>query len=319
MVGGYGKKENRVGMGSVLKIIRPPRLLPGGIIGIAAPASPFDRVLFEQGRAVIESRGYETRCPDGVHARERYFAGGDRLRAELLGRLFADPEVGAIVCARGGFGSMRTLAHLDFDQIRRYPKVLVGFSDITALLNVLGERCGLVGFHGPVVTSLAETEAQTVDSLFSAISSEAVVDLSAKDGRTLSPGRVTAPLAGGNLTTLCHLTGTQFTPSFAGKILLLEDINEAPYRIDRMLSQMRMAGCFDDLAGLVLGAFSGCGSEDDLRAIIEDIFGNMGVPILSGLDVGHSPVNLTVPMGLEATLDADERRLFFHEPATVPP
>ncbi|MBI9087463.1 MAG: LD-carboxypeptidase [Desulfobacterales bacterium] len=299
------------------EIIRPRRLLPGGTIGIAAPASPFDQVLFGQGMAVMESRGYQTRCPDGVYARERYFAGGDRQRAELLGQLFTDPEVGAIICARGGFGSMRTLAHLDFDRIGQHPKVLVGFSDITALLNVLGDRCGLVGFHGPVVTSLAETEARTVGSFFDAIASERLVDMVAPDGRTLVPGSVTAPLAGGNLTTLCHLTGTPFSPAFAGKILLLEDINEAPYRIDRMLSQMRMAGCFDDVAGLVLGAFSGCGSEDDLSAIVEDIFGPMAVPILSGLEVGHGPVNLTVPIGLTATLDADGKRLFFHEPATV--
>lgn len=310
-------KVERPAMKMTRDMIRPPRLLPGGTIGIAAPASPFDRVLFEQGMAVIESRGYQARCPAGVYARKRYLAGGDRQRAELLGRLFADPEVGAIICARGGFGSMRTLAHVDFDGIGQHPKVLVGFSDITALLNVLWDRCGLVGFHGPVVTSLAETEGQTVDSLFDAIASAHHVDMVAPDGKTLVPGRVTAPLVGGNLTTLCHLTGTPFSPTFAGTILLLEDINEAPYRIDRMLSQMRLAGCFNGLAGIVLGAFSGCGSADDLSAIVEDIFAPLAVPIFSGLAVGHNPVNLTVPIGLTATLDAGQRRLSFREPATV--
>lgn len=304
-------------MGKVAEIIKPPRLRPEGVIGIAAPASPFDMELFGQGLALVEGQGYRTLCPEAVYARRGYLAGDDRQRAAALQALFDDPLVDAIFCARGGFGSMRLLAHLDFEKIRNNPKVLVGFSDVTALLNALFDRCGLVGFHGPVVTSLADTDARTVDGLFAALNPSAPLGLPVDKGKTLAPGTATAPLCGGNLTTLCHLIGTPFAPSFDGKILLLEDVNEAPYRIDRMLSQMRMAGCFDGLAGLVLGAFNGCGSEEELKAVVEEIFAPLRIPILSGLAAGHGPVNLTVPIGLTATLNADEKRILFHEPATV--
>lgn len=304
-------------MGKVAEIVKPPGLRPGATIGIAAPASPFDLELFGQGLALVEGRGYRTLCPEAVYARRGYLAGDDRQRAAALQALFVDPQVGAIFCARGGFGSMRLLAHLDFEPIKDNPKILVGFSDVTALSNVLFDRCGLVGFHGPVVTSLADTDARTSDGLFAALDPSVPLRLSVAEGKTLTPGTATAPLCGGNLTTLCHLVGTPFAPSFDGKILLLEDVNEAPYRIDRMLSQMRMAGCFDGLAGLVLGTFNGCGSEEELKAVVEEVFAPPGIPILSGLTAGHGPVNLTVPIGLTATLNAGEKRLFFHEPATT--
>ena len=313
------EKEEQAAMGSALEIIRPPRLAAGGAMGVAAPASPFDELLFGQGRAVLEESGHAVLCREGIYARNRYLAGTDRQRAELLQALFEDPAVGAIICARGGFGSMRLLPYLDFDRIRRHPKALVGFSDITALLCALIDRSGLVGFHGPVVTSLAETDDRTIKGLFSAVAGPDEIILTAPEGKTVAHGQVSAPVVGGNLTTLSHLLGTGFAPSFEGKILLLEDINEAPYRIDRMLSQMRLAGRLDGLAGLVLGSFNGCGSEEEIEAIVEDIFGALGIPIFSGLEVGHGPVNLTVPLGLTATLDADARRLFFHEPATVEP
>jgi muramoyltetrapeptide carboxypeptidase len=298
-----------------MDIIKPPRLKPGDTIGIAAPASPFELELFGQGRALLESQGFETVCPDGIYRRERYLAGDDAGRAERLNRLFLDPGVRAIICARGGFGSMRVLDLLDFDRIRANPKILVGFSDISALLNVIHARCGVVGLHGPVVTSLAGTERASIDALVYAVSADGPISLTA--ATVLRSGRATAPVVGGNLTTLCHLTGTEYAQQFSGRILFLEDVNEAPYRIDRMLSQMRMAGCFDGLAGLALGAFTDCGSEEDLAAIVEDVFSEEDMPIVSGFDIGHGPVNLAVPVGLPATLDTEDKRLVFHEPATM--
>jgi len=297
--------------------IRPPRLKPGDTIGIVAPASPFDQKIFTRGLHVLQSMGFRTRVPDEIFEKNGYLAGSDEHRAGLVMRLFEDQSVNALVCAKGGFGSLRILPLLDFDIIRKNPKVFVGHSDITALLATITVKSGLVSFHGPLVTTLANAPEATCSKLLAAISSNSIVELKPARGIALKAGSARGPVIGGNLTTLCHMLATPFAPRFENRILILEDRGEAHYRIDRMLFQMKLAGCFKGVAGLVLGSFEDCGSPDGVFKIFEEHFKDIPAPILAGFDVGHGPQNMTVPFGLDATLDADRHILAFDRPATI--
>lgn len=294
----------------------PRRLKPADTIGIAAPAGPFDRRLFDRGTRVLKEMGFKVFVPEGLFATDGYLAGNDAHRARLLNGLFVDDNVDAIMCARGGYGCMRILPLLDYGVIRNNPKVFLGFSDITALLSALLTRSGLVTFHGPVVTRLAAASETEQQAMLGAVSSAEPLQIQVPDGVTLAPGSATGMLCGGNLTILCHLIGTPFAPDFAGKILFLEDQGEAPYRIDRMLVHMKLAGCFDDLVGLVLGSFQDCGPPEDILRIVGDVLGDCNLPILTGLDAGHGSLNLTLPVGVEVMLDADRKLLSYHRAAT---
>jgi muramoyltetrapeptide carboxypeptidase len=292
------------------KPIRPPRLEPGDTIGIVAPAGPFDPERFIKGKAVLETMGFRIFYDESIFEQHGFLAGTDTQRADQVNRLFADSSVQAIVCARGGYGSMRILGLLDFKTIQTHPKIFLGFSDITALLAVLYERCGLVTFHGPMVTTLANATEKTIMAMKTALTSDAPLELVPEDEKVINPGVCSGVLAGGNLTTLCHLVGTPYAPNFKGKILLLEDVGEMTYRIDRMLTQMKSAGCFNGISGLVLGAFNKCGQLNEIVEIFDNIFHDMDIPILAGFDIGHGEHNLTVPMGLVATLDTEKKRLY---------
>ncbi len=297
--------------------VKPPRLVPGDTIGIVAPASPFDQERFNKGVAVLESMGFRISFDDDIFIEQGYLAGTDAQRADFLNRLFADREIKAIVCVRGGFGAMRVLALLDYEAIEKHPKIFVGFSDISALLSVLDTRCGLVAFHGPMVTTLADADQETKEALMAALTSDVKLELIPANGRVIKPGQASGPIVGGNLTTLCHLVGTPYAPSYNGKIVFFEDRGEAAYRIDRMLSQMKLAGCFEGLVGMVLGSFEDCGEFDEICRITAEMFKDAGIPVLAGFDIGHGKTNITIPLGIEATLDADQQRLTFHESATV--
>ena len=299
------------------KTIRPPRLKPGDTIGIVAPAGPFDPKIFSQGLNTVESLGFRIRASDEIFEKTGYLAGNDAQRARLVNRLFKDPAIHAILCARGGFGSLRILPLMDFDVIRENPKVFIGFSDITALLTSITTHSGLVSFHGPNVTTLAKATEITRNTLLEAISSDIPLEVQPANGVVIQAGRAQGPLIGGNLTTLCHLLATPFETRFKDRILLLEDRGEALYRIDRMLFQMKLAGCFDGIAGLVLGSFEECGTRDGIYQIFKEHFQDTPIPILAGFDIGHGKQNMTVPFGIEATLDTERQVLSFDEPATI--
>ncbi|MFO7972657.1 MAG: LD-carboxypeptidase [Desulfobacterales bacterium] len=301
------------------KPIKPRCLMPGDTLGIVAPAGPFDLKKFMKGKTVLESMGFRTFFDEGIFQKYGFFAGSDVQRADQVNRLFADPAVQAVVCARGGYGSMRILPFLDFKMIQNNPKIFAGFSDISVLLLVLHARCSLVTFHGPVVTTLADTAEQTIAAMLRVMTSDKHFELKPEKGIVIKPGVSSGVVVGGNLTTLCHLVGTPYSPHFNGKILFLEDRGEAPYRIDRMLIQMKLAGCFEGLKGLFLGSFEACGKPDDIFRIVQEVFKDINIPILSGFEIGHARINITIPTGLRATLNTDRQILTFHEPATVTP
>jgi len=297
------------------QLTKPRALKPGDTIGIAAPASPFDREAFDRGIAVLESIGFRVQIPEGLFARNGYLAGSDTERAALLMGLFEDDSIGAIFCARGGFGSMRLLPLLDFDTICSHPKVIVGFSDITALLVAIYNRCSTVTFHGPLVTTLGKGSKQTRSALVDTIASPRPLNLRPHKAIVVNAGKASGPLLGGNLTSLCHLMGTHYEPSFESHLLFLEDRGEAPYRIDRMLSQLRLGGHLDGVAGVILGSFQDCGAVDDVYSVVKDAFSHTGVPILTGFEFGHGTENITIPIGIEAELNTEEGGLRFQEAA----
>jgi muramoyltetrapeptide carboxypeptidase len=257
--------------------------------------------------------GYEIKVPKNIQQADGFLSGTDLHRASLINDLFSDSSVKGIICARGGYGSMRILDRIDYEIIRKHPKVFVGFSDITALLVTLYKRCDLVTFHGPVVTSLEEADQETVLSLSHAVADDHPVRIKAGHANVIRPGQCSGVVLGGNLATLCHLLGTPFAPDFRGSILFLEDTNEAPYRIDRMLFQMQMAGCFDGVKGIALGIYSHCGKRAEIIEVVDRMFRRKDFPVLAGFDIGHGQPNLTLPIGIRATLDTDSHILAYDE------
>ena len=290
-------------------IRQPPMLPPGGVIGVVAPASPFDRRVFESGRAVLEGMGFQVRPGRGIFERQGYLAGSDRHRANELLAAWLDEGLDALICARGGYGSMRILPYLDFALLAKRAIPFIGFSDISAILQQLVFRMGLSAFHGPTVCSLADADEATRDSFLRMLTGGAEAATLAAGLHPLISGRASGVLVGGNLTTLCHLLGTPYAAGYRGCVLFIEDRGEAPYRIDRMLAQMKLAGCFEGLAGLVLGSFQDCGTDADINAIVSDVFGDLPIPVVAGLAAGHTQSNMTLPLGRPVLLDAEKGEL----------
>lgn len=298
------------------KVIKPAGLSTGDVIGIAAPSGPFEEDLFNTGVAALEDMGFKVLIPEGLQQAQGYLAGPDSLRAALLMDMFKNPLIKGIVCARGGYGSMRILDHIDFNVIRKNPKVFIGFSDISALIATIIAQCDLVVFHGPVATSLGKASSKTKNALKQAVSKNQALEFKAANPIIVKPGQGTGVVKGGNLATLSHLVGTPYSPNFIDSILVLEDIDEALYKIDRMLTQLKLAGCFKDLKGLVLGSFHNSGNYETICNIVNDVLQDFKIPILAGFDIGHGDHNLTIPMGLQASLDTNTNSLVYYESAT---
>ncbi|MGD8366485.1 MAG: LD-carboxypeptidase [Desulfobacterales bacterium] len=297
-------------------LIKPKRLKPGDTLGVVVPSSPFDQDLFDKGLARIEQMGFRVALARGAFDHNGYLAGSDENRADQILRFFADPKISGIICARGGYGSLRLLSLIDFDRVRQHPKVFVGFSDATVLLSSFYRRSGLACFHGPMVTTLGHGADGSAEALAAALTGDQRLQISCRDGETICPGTATGPVCGGNLTVLCHLLGTPFAPAFGGHILFLEDVGEAPYRIDRMLTQMRLAGALQGVRAVVLGDFENCGEPGQIHQIVDQAFSGGRTPILAGLSAGHGNTNLTLPIGPIATLDANRMVLEYQEQAT---
>jgi muramoyltetrapeptide carboxypeptidase len=313
-------------------LLKPRRLAPGDTVGMVLPASmAFEASTLDLGREQLEALGFRVKLGAHVRGRHGYFAGTDRERAADLLELFADDSVQGIFCYSGGWGSPRLLPLLDFEVIRRHPKVFIGFSDITALVNAIHQETGLVTFHGPMAVS--NLRPWTVEHLRRAVQSAAPLgtlgnppkeenELVNRNFRTLAlrGGRARGPLAGGNLTLLATLMGTPWEVATAGTILLLEDTDEELYRIDRMLTQLALGGKLDGVAGVVFGTCTDCpveGPSFSLEEILRERLEPLGVPVLKGLAFGHILEKLTLPIGLPATLDADAGTLTFDEAAVV--
>ena len=298
---------------------KPPPMKPGDLVGVLAPASPCPSDELEAGCAILEDLGLKIVLDVGSESfQPGYLSGSDEYRASRVNEFFQNPDIKGLICARGGYGSLRILTEVSYQQLQLTPKALVGFSDITALLLACYGQTGLVSFHGPTVSSLATADQESVDSLWSALSSTEPLELSFPEAICLRPGRAEGPVLGGNFTTLNHLLGTSFLPPLSGAILFIEDRGEAMYRIDRMLTQLMHGGILNEIAALVLGDFSECCPRDELDNLVQERLASTSFPIVSGIPVGHQKRNLTLPLGLPAALDAGTSTLTYHQPATAP-
>ncbi|MFP4030155.1 MAG: LD-carboxypeptidase [Desulfococcaceae bacterium] len=294
----------------------PRRLKPGDLVRVLSPASPAGPSVLRDGLAVLRSLKLRVEV-NGLPAKfaRGYLAGGDSERAAALNDAFRDPDVRAVFCARGGYGSARLLPLLRDDLVAADPKVVFGFSDITGLLAGLFRRCGLVAFHGPVAATFSGDRAER-RRLGELLFSDRVPVLAG--GRTLQPGKADGAVVGGNLSVLCGLLGTPFFPETEGCILFLEEVGEPLYKIDRMLTQLRLAGIFDRVAGAALGSWAGCGPTGDVEDLFRERLNRPDIPVVAGLPAGHGPVNQPFPLGLPAVLDGEKREIRFPFPATRP-
>lgn len=293
---------------------KPAPLAPGAQVSVVAPAGPFDRPGFEAGLAVLSGR-YRPVHGEGIFAQHRYLAGDDARRLAELQAALSSADSGAVFCARGGYGAMRLLPELRFPAAA--PKLLVGFSDITAL-HLAAAAQGWSSVHAPVLTQLGRQPERSVRRLFAIL--EGAIPEPLEGRSTLVPGVVEGRLLGGNLSVLTRLLGTPFLPPLDGAVLLLEDVGERPYRLDRLWTHLRLAGAFDQVRGIVLGEFTGCEERDasySSAEVLADLARATGLPCAAGFDVGHGELNLAVPHGTQVRLDATARRLTFLEAATA--
>jgi muramoyltetrapeptide carboxypeptidase len=303
---------------SPLQSFRKPRAVrPGDTVAIVAPAGPFDKAALEAGLAIISER-YRVRYDEHIHSRVRYLAGDDNRRFLELTTALTSPDIKAVFCARGGYGAMRLLPRLaSWAAEERMPaKPLVGFSDITALHQWLQSN-GIASIHAPVLTQLGRVPADSPKRLFALLESTGPAE-PLMGTETYVGGTVEGPLLGGNLSVFTRLLGTPFMPPLDGAILLLEDLSEQPYRLDRMWTHLELAGVFRKIRGIVLGQFIGCEPrEGDFTAaeVLRDLAAATGVPCASGFPIGHGDINEPVPLGVRVRLEADEARITFLEAA----
>jgi muramoyltetrapeptide carboxypeptidase len=317
---------------SMPKLLRPRALKPGNTVGLITPStyvSDPDRLIAAE--RTVRYFGLKPKFGRNVRKRDGYLGGSIDERLEDLHAMFTDPEVNAIFAIRGGYGAAQLLDRIDYGLIRKNPKIFLGYSDITALHLAIGKSTGLVTFHGPVALSdfTEYTQAHFRRALFETTPLGVVTNppetnplRPAHTLRPIRPGKARGALVGGNLTLISTTMGTPFEIETRGRILLIEDVGEEPYSIDRMLTQLRLAGKFDGVAGIVFGECKDCRPRDykpgfestlSFGEVLDEILGKLQVPVLTGLTFGHTGDQLTLPLGVIGTLDADKGELIIEE------
>lgn len=314
-------------------VVKAPRLRLGDTVGLVAPANAtFLEVELDIARETLVALGLHVKTGAHVLDRYGYLAGRDRDRAADVNALFADPEVRAILALRGGWGSARLLPHLDYALIRRHPKILMGYSDVTALLNAVHAQTGLVTFHGPVgISTWTPFSIEHMAAVLFEADSPTLANPKELGDRlvqtedriqTLTPGRARGRLVGGNLTVLSAIVGSPYVPDLDGAILFLEDTGEAIYRMDRMLTHLKLAGLLSRLKGFVFGRCTDCKPGEGYGAltldeVLDDHVKPLGVPAFRGSMIGHIDRQFTVPVGLECEIDATAGTIRLLEPAVI--
>ncbi len=301
---------------------KPPRLRSGDTIGVVSPAAAVQAEALERGCSALERLGFRVRVGGHALDRERFLAGRDEDRAAELRAMLQAPDIHAVFCSRAGYGSGRLLPLLDLPPLTQAPKIVLGFSDATFLLNAFVQQAQLCSFHGPLVAGQFATG-------LSAASQAHLMNLLMAGGEgtsvsfptVLRGGRAEGRLLGGCLSLLVATLGTAFAVDTRGAVLFLEDVGERPYRIDRMLTQLKQAGKLDHLAGVIFGEMHDCfeGTDDPalLHSVIEDIFADYRYPVGFGLPAGHGGENFALPFGVNVRLDAEQQTLTFLESAVV--
>lgn len=315
-----------------MKITKPRRLKRGDTVALVAPSSGVSDAEFNRALQNLENLGIKVKLGKHVRETQGFLAGTDEQRAEDLNRAFADKDVAAVWCIRGGYGLTRILPRIDFSVIRKNPKPLIGYSDTTALLLAAHQETGLVTFHGPGGSS---TQSEyTRKHLTAALMEPAAphkIELSpeyaTRDNllyktQVITPGKARGRLIGGNLSLITAMAGTPFAlRDVKGKILFLEDVNERPYRVDRMLVQLAQSVDLRKAAGIALGIFDRCEPPDDKSQtvidVVRDLLGGLGIPVIYGLSFGHIRDQFTLPLGIEAELDTSKATVTLLETAVL--
>ena len=316
----------------VNKLTKPKQLKTGDTVGVIAPASGVSDEDFEKALQNLTDLGLKTKIGKYVRANNGFLAGTDRQRLEDLHWAFADKEIKAVWCVRGGYGVTRLLPAVNFNLIKRNPKIFIGYSDITALHISIYQNCGLATFHGPVAAStFSDYTKNHIAGVLMQPSAPYKIEISpentAKESslfktEVVTSGKMRGKLVGGNLSLITALAGTPFgLRNTRGKILFLEDVNEQPYRVDRMLTQLRQNIDLKQLAGIALGVFAECEARDEnsqtLIEVVKDRLGDLKIPVIYGLSFGHIRDQFTLPIGIEAELDTENATMTFLEKSVI--
>jgi len=298
------------------EFIKVKPLKIGDKIGILSPASPLEKEKIKKGAEFIKSFGFETEISKSSFSisKHSYMAGSIKERIDDLHYMFKKDEIKAIICARGGYGSMRILEHIDYQLIRDNPKIFVGYSDTTALLMAIIKKAGIITFHGPMLKDIMELSNKYL-SLFWNILQKKCKEIKAEKAKALlsAEKEIEGILLGGNLSIIASLVGTDYLPICKKVIFFLEDINEPYYKIDRMLTQLRLSGFFKNVSALILGQFKDCGKKDIINQIVLDIVSDIGFPILYDFPIGHSNQNMLIPLGIRVRLNTEQKTITFLE------
>ncbi|HEX9615388.1 MAG TPA: LD-carboxypeptidase [Bacteroidota bacterium] len=310
------------------QILKPPRLKKNDVIGLVCPAStPSSAEKVEKAVRYLEGLGYRTKVGRHVMKQVGYLAGTDDERAEDLNEMFRDKSVRAVIAVRGGYGTPRILTRIDFGALKRDPKILVGYSDLTALQLAVFRKIGLVSFSGPMagVEMWNAIDPYTEEHFWKLLTSATPVGVLANPADEPTQGKgsglVKGRLLGGNMSLVASLLTTPYSPDYRGSILVLEDVDEAPHRVDRMFVQFRLGGMLDRISALVLGRFTDCVPSDpkkpslSIEDVLKEVVASVEVPVLTNFQYGHIPKKLTLPFGLQAVLDASRRTLDVRESA----
>jgi muramoyltetrapeptide carboxypeptidase len=328
----HASEEDNLFCGS--KLLRPSALKRGDTVALVSPASPINPEKFQNAITNLESLGLKPKYSDAVFSKTGYLAGSDEARLKDFHQMIADREVKAIWCLRGGYGCTRILDQVDYKLIKKNPKIIIGYSDITALLIAIYKQTGLVGFNGPVAISEVFspfTFSQAESILFGKSTLPHVIPYQTQslekfvlthDPYTIFAGKATGELIGGNLSLLVCLPGTKYAPSYKNKIVFIEDVGEKPYRIDRMLTFLIQSTDLNKASGIVLGVFHDCApAETDtsftLREVLEDRLGALKIPCFYGFTFGHVRDIATFPIGVKATMDTESRNVELLEHGVV--
>lgn len=313
-----------------MNVLKPKRLCKGDTIGIVSPASsPDDLSRINKGATYFEKLGYQVEVGKNVGKYFGYLAGSDEERVEDLHAMFVNKKIKAIICVRGGYGSPRLLDKIDYQLIKKNPKIFVGYSDITALQLAFLRKANLVTFGGPMlaVDFHSEVNPYTEENFWRAITStKKIGKVSLPEDETLqhvTKGKAEGEIIGGNLSLVLSILGTPYLPKIKNKILFLEDIDEAPYKIDRMLNQLSISGILKKISGLLLGEFSDCVEKDadkktlTLDEVLQNYLGDLPFPVIKNFPHGHRKANYTIPFGIRTKLNADKGYVEFLESAVI--
>lgn len=313
-----------------MKVQKPESLRNGDTIGIISPASsPDDLSRINKGVAYLERLGYRVEVGKNVGRYSGFLAGTDEERLEDLHEMFSNKNIRAIICVRGGYGSPRLLDKIDFQLVRKNPKIFVGYSDITALQLAFYRKANLVTFAGPMlaVDFHSEINRYTEENFWRTITSTKKMEkVILPEGENLIPflkGKGEGEIVGGNFSLVISLLGTSFLPKMKNKILFLEDVDEAPYRVDRMLNQLTIAGTLEKLSGIILGEFTSCEEKDvekrtlTLDEVFQNFLGGLPYPVMKNFPHGHRKANYTIPFGIKTKINADKNYVEFLEAAVT--